>query len=48
VWLSEYEGDKILAEKYFERSIELYPGFAGALSALGKVLGGQGKWGTSC
>ena len=44
LWLSEYERDKVLAQKYFEKSIELHPGFAGALSALGKILSGQGKW----
>jgi tetratricopeptide (TPR) repeat protein len=44
LWLNDYENDKVQAEKYFEKSIELYPGFAGALSALGKNLSGQGKW----
>ena len=44
LWLSEYEGDKVLAAKYFEKSIELHPGFAGALSVLGKILSAQGQW----
>ena len=44
LWLSEYAGDQLSAAKYFQKSVELYPGFAGALSALGKILTAQREW----
>jgi len=46
--LTEYRGDKVSAAKYFEKSIQLYPGFSEALLALGKILAAQEHWDQAC
>lgn len=44
LWLSEYQSDQTAATKYFEKSIQLYPGFGPSLQALGKIRANQEDW----